>query len=152
MARLKLEFTVMFLIALALNYFFACAHKEPTETGDAEVEIWELQLTGGTQGNLNMRIKRTKIENGVYALTGKLYGKIDDHIGGKGEADYKLEGKIEKDVFKASFSGHSEMAEGPSDVSGRMRGTISKSQGSGTWNALHALGSSAGSYTMKKIR
>jgi hypothetical protein len=152
MARLKLKFIVMFLFVLALNYFFACAHKEPAETENTEVEIWELQLTGGTQGNLNMLIKRTKIENDIYAIAGKLYGKIEDHIGGTGEADYKLEGKIERDVFKASFSGHSEMAEGPSDVSGRMRGTVSNSLGSGTWNAIHSLGSSAGKYTMKKIR
>lgn len=52
----------------------------------------------------------------------------------------------------ASFSGHSDMAEGPSHVSGRMRGTVFKSLGSGTWNAIHSLGSSAGKYTMKKIR
>ena len=152
MENLKLKFIVMFLFILALNYFFACAHKEPVVTGDTEAEIWECQLTGGTQGNLNMLIKRTKIENDIYAIAGKLYGKIEDHIGGTGEADYKLEGKIERDVFKASFSGHSEMAEGPSDVSGRMRGTVSKSLGSGTWNAIHSLGSSAGKYTMKKIR
>ena len=152
MASLKLKFIVMFLFVLALNYFFACAHKEPAETENTEVEIWELQLTGGTQGNLNMLIKRTKIENDIYAIAGKLYGKIEDHIGGTGEADYKLEGKIERDVFKASFSGHSEMAEGPSDVSGRMRGTVSNSLGSGTWNAIHSLGSSTGKYTMKKIR
>jgi len=99
-----------------------------------------------------MLFKKSEIENGVYAIAGKLYGKIDDHIGGKGEADYKLEGKIEGDFFKASFSGHSEMAEGPSYVKGSMNGTISKAQGSGTWSALHSLGPSSGKYTMKKSR
>jgi hypothetical protein len=99
-----------------------------------------------------MLFKRSEIENGVYAIVGKLCGKIDDHIGGKGEADYKLEGKIEGDFFKANFSGHFEMAEGPSYVNGSTNGTIFESQGLGTWSALHSLGSSTGKYAIKKIR
>ena len=152
MASLKLKVIVMFFSVLALNHLFACEHKELAETENTQVELWELQLTGGTQGNLNMIIKRTNIENDTYAIAGKLYGKIEDHIGGTGEADYKLEGKIKRDVFKASFGGHFDMAEGPSHVSGHMTGTVFKSLGSGTWNAIHSLGSSAGKYTMKKIK
>jgi hypothetical protein len=135
-----------------MSYLFSCAHGNQVDPEDPEIEIWELQLTGQTQGTLYMLIKRTEIENGIYGIAGKFYGKINDHIGGRGEADYKLEGKIEGDSFKASFSGHSEMAEGPSSVDGRMNGTISESQGSGTWSALHALGPSNGRYMMKKIR
>ena len=139
-------------MVFSLSYLFSCAHGEQIDPGDTEVEIWELQLTGETQGIINMLLKKTEVENGVYAIVGKLCGKIDDHIGGKGEADYKLEGRIEGDFFKASFSGHSEMAEGPSYVSGSMSGTIIKSQGSGTYRALHSLGQSTGKYTMKKSR
>ena len=150
MTSLNSRFIVALLLVFSLSYLFSCAHGEQIDPGDTEVEIWELQLTGGTQGNLNMLFKKTEIENGIYAIVGKLCGKIDDHIGGKGEADYKLEGRIEGDFFKATFSGHSEMAEGPSYVSGSMNGTIFKSQGSGTWRALHSLGPSTGKYTMKK--
>ena len=152
MTRLNSRFNTLFLLVFSMGYLFSCAHGDQIDPGDPEVEIWELQLTGQTQGTLSMLIKRTKIENDIYAIAGKFYGKIDDHIGGKGEADYKLEGRIEGDFFKASFSGHSEMAEGPSYVSGSMNGTISKSQGSGTWRALHSLGPSTGKYTMKKSR
>jgi hypothetical protein len=112
------------LLVFALSYLFSCAHGEQIDPRDPEVEIWELQLTGGTQGNLNMLIKRTKIGNDIYVIAGKFYGKIHDHIGGKGEADYKLEGRIEGDFFKASFSGHSEMAEGPSYVNGSRGGPL----------------------------
>ena len=152
MTSLNPRFIVALLLVFSLSYLFSCAHREQIDPGDTEVEIWELQLTGGTQGNLNMLIKRTKIENDIYAIAGKFYGKIEDHKGGAGEADYKFEGRIEGDFFKASFSGHSEMAEGPSYVSGSMNGTIFKSQGSGTWRALHSLGPSTGKYTMKKSR
>jgi len=150
--RLNSRFIVALLLVFSLSYLFSCAHGEQFDPGDTEVEIWELQLTGGTQGSLNMLIKRTKIENDIYAIAGKFYGKIEDHKGGAGEADYKFEGRIEGDFFKASFSGHSEMAEGPSYVSGSMNGTIFKSQGSGTYRALHSLGPSTGKYTMKRSR
>ena len=152
MTWLNLRPIIGLLLVFSLNYLFSCAHGEQFDPGDTEVEIWELQLTGGTQGNLNMLIKRTKIENDIYAIAGKFYGKIKDHKGGAGEVDYKFEGKIDKDIFKISFSGHSEMAEGPSYVSGSMNGTIFKSQGSGTYRALHSLGPSTGKYTMKKSR
>lgn len=152
MTRLNSRFNTLFLLVFSMSYLFSCAHGDQIDPGDAEVEIWELQLTGQTQGTLSMLIKRTKVENDIYVIAGKFYGKIDDHIGGKGEADYKLEGRIEGDFFKASFSGHSEMAEGPSDVNGSMNGTIFLSHGSGTWSALHSLGPSTGKYTMKKSK
>ena len=152
MTRLNSRLNTLFLLVFSMSYLFSCAHGDQIDPGDPEVEIWELQLTGQTQGTLSMLIKRTKVENDIYVIAGKFYGKIDDHIGGKGETDYKLEGRIEGDFFKASFTGHSEMAEGPSYVSGSMKGTISKSQGSGTWRALHSLGPSSGKYTMKKSR
>lgn len=152
MTRLNSRFNALFLLVFSMVCLFSCAHGDQIDPGDPEVEIWELQLTGETQGIISMLIKRNEIDNGVYAIVGKLCGKIDDHIGGKGEADYKLEGRIEGDIFKASFSGHSEMAEGPSYVNGSMNGTIFESQGSGTWSALHSQGPSTGKYTMKKSR
>lgn len=152
MTIVKPKFIVVLLSLFAVNFFFSCAHKEPKKTEATDVEIWDLQLTGDTQGNIRMLLERTEIEKGIYAIAGKLNGKIDDHIGGIGEADYKLEGRIEKDRFKVRFSGYSGMAEGPSHVSGDLTGTVFNSQGSGTWRALHAQGFSAGKYTMKKIR
>ena len=152
MTRFNSRFNALLLLVFSMSYLFSCAHGDQIDPGDPEVEIWELQLTGQTQGTLSMLIKRTKIQNDIYVIAGKFFGKIHDHIGGKGEADYTLEGKIEGDFFKASFAGHSEMAEGPSHVSGSINGTISESQGSGTWRALHALGPSTGKYTMKKSR
>ena len=90
MIRLNSRVRVGLLLLFSMSYLFSCAHGEQIDPEDPEVEIWELQLTGGTQGNLNMLIKRTKIGNDIYALAGKFYGKIHDHIGGKGEADYKF--------------------------------------------------------------
>ena len=152
MCRFNSRFKALLLLVFTTSYLFSCAHGDRIDPGDPGAEIWELQLTGQTQGTLSMLIKRTNIQNDIYGIAGKFYGKIHDHIGGKGEADYKLEGRIEGDFFNASFTGYSEMAEGPSYVSGNFSGTIFESQGSGTWRALHALGPSTGKYTMKKSR
>ena len=113
MARLNSRFLVVLLFVFSMSYFFACAHRGLIDTADTEVEIWELQLTGQTQGTLSMLIKRTKIPNDIYVIAGKFYGKIDDHIGGKGKADYKLEGRFKGGFFKANFSGHSKWLKGP---------------------------------------
>ena len=87
MTIVKPKFVVVLLslfALFALNFFFSCAHNEPMRTEGTEVEIWDLRLTGDTQGNIRMLLERTEIEKGIYAIAGKLKGKIDDHVGGIG--------------------------------------------------------------------
>lgn len=149
MVGLKERLIALLVFTAALTPF-GCAHKAPTTDTDAEVEIWQLELTGQTRGKLQMTLGRIETEKDIYSVTGKISGEINDQIGGSGSADYKLVGKIENDVLTLRFNGHSQMAEGSSSVIGTMRGSISKLQGSGTWKVVHALGSSTGQYTMKK--
>ena len=55
--------------------------------------------------------------------------------------------------MELNFSGSSNMAEGPSTVSGKMNGAISMLEGSGTWEVLiHARGRSDGTFTMQKVK
>ncbi len=54
MTSLNSRFIVALLLVFSLSYIFSCAHGEQFDPGDTEVEIWELQLTGGTQGNLDI--------------------------------------------------------------------------------------------------
>jgi hypothetical protein len=131
--------------------FAVCDHKELNEPGDIEVEIWELQLTGQTVGTLKLTLYRTKMNEDAFYVTGEMSGAIRDHRGGLGEADYKLKGKIKKNIFSVSINGDSEMAEGPSVVYGSMKGSFADSHGSGTWHVAHNRGTSSGEYTMKKI-
>ena len=53
-SRLNLRFTVVLLFIFSISYLFSCPHGDQIDPGNTEVEIWELQLTGGTQGNLNI--------------------------------------------------------------------------------------------------
>jgi len=120
--------------------------KQSIDIKEAEAKIWELQVTGETVGKLKLLLTRIKIENDIYSITGRISGRIKDHRAGSGTADYKLEGKIEKGIFRAIFSGSSNMEEGPSPTSGSINGTVFKSQGSGKYSVVHPLGSSHGYY------
>ena len=57
MTRLNSRSIVVLLLVFSLSYLFSCAHGEQSDPWNTEVEIWELQLTGGTQGNLNILSK-----------------------------------------------------------------------------------------------
>jgi hypothetical protein len=141
-----------FLLFFSLTYFFACTHQQPIDPKDINVEVWEIKLRGQTEGNLEMLMKRDEIGDGIYSIFGKISGPIDDHRGGFGEANYKFKGKITNNVFIIYLVGHSEMAEGPSSILGKMNGSVASFQGSGQWNVSHALGSSSGKYVMIKLR
>jgi len=152
MNRFKQKLIVVFLFVFALGSFYSCAHKEAADVMDTEAEIWELQLTGETKGKLKMMLKREEIEKDIYSIAGKFSGRIEDHIGGRGKLECKFEGKIEKNTLLADFTGYADMQNAGVSVDGTIKGTISKSQGSGTWSMTHSEGSSAGEWTIKIIK
>ena len=151
MKRLRHELTVLFLFVFALNSFYSCAARN--ERIDTETEIWEFQMTGQTEGKLEMMLKQVEIEKDISSIAGKFSGKIRDHYGGMGWLSCKLKGKIEKNIFLADFTGYADVTKGRVSVWGAMRGTVSNSQGSGTWGLKVSRGSaSSGEWTIKKIR
>jgi len=152
MSDLKAKHIGFYLFVFALSYFVACAHQQPIDPKDKDVEVWELKLSGQTEGKLEMMMKRTEISEGMYSIIGKISGEIDDHRAGSGEADFNFKGKIENNVFSVNIGGQAEMTEGPSSVVGKMNGTFETGQGSGHWTVSHALGISSGKYVMVKLR
>ena len=150
MTDLKQRFIRWLLFVFVLNSFFACAGKKPTVILDAEAEIWEFQFKGEAIGTVKMTLKRKEIEKDHYLIQGKITGQIQDHRAGPGDADYSFEGKIEKDYFRASFSGPSYMAAGSAIIHGKMNGIIFKDNGTGTWSVMHPMGISTGKYFMRK--
>jgi hypothetical protein len=150
-AKLKKNLMVLFLFVFVPICFFTCSHKQSIDIKKTEAEIWELQVTGEIVGKLKLSLKRIKIKNDIFTITGKISGRLKDKRAGTGTAEYKLEGKIEKSVFNGTFSGNSNMEVGSSPTSGTIKGMVFKSQGYGKYSVLHALGSSHGYYIMKKI-
>ena len=151
MTKLKKHLMVFFLFVFVPICFFTCSHKQSIDIKETEAEIWELQLTGEIVGKLKLLLTRIKIKNDIYTITGKISGRLKDQRAGTGTAEYKLEGKLEKGFFNGNFSGSSDMEVGSSATSGTINGMLFKSQGSGKYSVLHALGSSHGYYIMKKI-
>jgi len=151
MTKLKKHLVVFFLFMFVPICFFTCSHKQSIDIKETEAEIWELQLRGEVVGKLKLTLTRIKIKKDIYTITGIIFGRIKDQRAGTGTAEYKLEGKIEKSVFNGNFSGSSNMEVGSSPTSGTIIGMVYKSQGSGKYSVLHALGSSHGYYIMKKI-
>ncbi len=150
MKKLKHKVIVVFLFVLALNSFYSCApHKDRIDT---EAEIWEFQMTGLTEGKLEMMLKQVEIEKDISSIAGKFFGRIRDHYGGMGRLRCELEGKIEKNSFLADFTGYADVEKGRVSVTGSMRGTVRNSEGSGTWSLKHMHGFSSGEWTIKKIR
>ena len=152
MSNLKQKHIGFFLFFFGLSFFFACAHQQPIDPKDTDVEVWELILSGQAEGKLKMLMRRVEIGEGMYSIAGKISGMIDDHRAGFGEADFKFKGKIENKVFSVNLGGRSDMAEGPSSIVGKMNGTVEMLKGSGHWAVSHALGSSTGKYVMAKLR
>jgi hypothetical protein len=148
--KLKKHLMVFFFVFVPICVF-TCSHKQSIVLKESEAEIWELQLNGEVIGNLRLALTRIKINNDIYSITGKISGTLKDRRAGTGTAEYKLEGKIEKSVFNGNFSGNSNMEVGSSPTSGTITGIVFKSQGSGKYSVMHALGASHGYYIMKKI-
>jgi hypothetical protein len=142
---------VVLLPVFVLNCFFALAHQDPADNSDAKDEVWELQLTGGTEGTLKLVLRRAKIEKDIYSIYGEFSGNIIDQIGGQGECICKFKGKIEKNILSADFYGPGVMADTDVELRGTIKGTISDFQGSGTFSLIHSMGFSDGEWTIMKI-
>ena len=153
MKRFKQKLIVGFVFLFALNSLYSyAANKEPTDIIDTKAEIWELQMTGQTKGTLKMVLKPVQTEKDICTIKGEFSGRIKDHLGGIGNVRCKLKGKIEQDNLLADFRGPADMQRTNVFVKGTMRGTVSKFQGSGSYRLRHAIGSSSGKWTIKKIR
>lgn len=152
MNRFKQRFMVIFMPMLLLNYFVACAHKETTETAGIQAEVWELKITGDTEGTLKMVLRRAEIKRDTYSIAGEFSGNIIDHIGGQGQCVCKFKGKIEKNILSADFYGPAMMAGIGVQLTGTIKGNVSDSEGLGTFSLIHSMGSSDGEWTIKKIK
>jgi len=151
MDKFRHVFTVVLFAVFVLNCFFALARQNPANTSDAKGEVWKLQFRGDTEGTLKLVLRRAKIEKNIYSINGEFSGSIIDRIGGQAECVLKLKGIIYKDLLLADFSGPAETVDTVVDLKGSMKGTISDTQGFGTFSLIHSMGFSDGEWTIKKI-
>jgi hypothetical protein len=134
---------------LTLNYFSHLACASPDDAENTKTEMWVVQITGQTEGTLKMVLKREKVAESIFSVSGGFSGSIKDHIGGSGDVKCIVKGKIEKNNVLADFKGDANMEDAEIFIRGTMKGTITELQASGKWNVTHSRGESKGKWTIK---
>ncbi len=157
MNKVRQKWKVFFLSLVAFSFFSASAFAGPKDHAGAQVEVWELQISGDTEGKCDLFLKRSETEKDVYFVTGKFSGKIEDTQWGAGRLDCKLTGKTRKSDFSIDWKGFANMQDGDAadmslPVTGKAKGSLTESEGSGTWSCTHEWGMISGKWTVKKIR
>ena len=157
MNNIRAKIVLVVSLVLAMIYFPGCVHKEATVIEDAHQEIWDLRISGDTKGRCTMVLRQSKTKKGFYSVSAEFSGKIEDKGWGAGILNFKLEGKTRKDVFTSDIGGLVDMMDGDAagssfNVLGKMNGSLSESQGSGTWSVTHAHGAPGGKWEASRIR
>jgi len=155
MNKLRKRINVMSLVLCALIPLSFSAHKELIVHAEDDFEIWDLKLSGMTEGKCKMFLKRTLIKKDEYKISGRFSGAIEDDQWGTGLLNCNLQGTIRKNNILVEMMCMSEFQDGDASgfavqAPGEMEGTFSKSQGFGTYSVLHEFGSSSGKWTAVK--
>lgn len=155
----KLKDNVFMIIALvsALGFFCSCAHNGSMDTSLADAEVWELTITGGTQGKCSMFLRPSKGTENFYNVEAEFSGRIHNEPWGPGKLNFNLHGKSRKKDFKADMSGFVLMLEGQAagtnvSVTGYAEGSLSETEGLGTWSVNYKFGVSEGQWRAVKVK
>ena len=120
---------------------------------DADTEKWIGKISGMAEGDLELFIKQTQGQGNFYSVTGPFVMNLKTTAGGYGGGTVTghMKGKIESGIMKAKISGHAQVEDGSSQISGELVGTISRTQAFGTWRIRHIEGSHSGKWTAEKM-
>ena len=145
------KIAVVGLAMAALVSFNSCAHTDSSGRQDPRTEVWDMQLTGETVGQLKMLLNRKEIERDVYSIEGEFSGMAIDHIGGGGMVECTYQGKITRNDLKFDFSGTGNMM-ALVHLRGSFWGTLYDTEGKGKYYLSHEQGSSNGEWRMKRVK
>jgi len=140
----------LYLFSLACIFSYVSA--QPVDAAGTNAEMWELAITGDTEGKLKMVFERMQTSHDIYSLTGKFSGDVNDYQGGFGQCSFKLQGKIDSGKIVATFNGFCGMSEWDMTPKGYLKGTLSDTQGSGTYRIDQDKGYSEGKWTLKRTK
>lgn len=119
----------------------------------ADTEKWIGKISGMAEGDLEFFIKQTQGQGDFYSFTGPFVMNLKTTAGGYGSGTVTghIKGKVNNGIMKARIFGHAQVEDGSSQISGKMIGTISKTQAFGTWRMEHREGSHSGKWTAEKV-
>jgi hypothetical protein len=125
---------VLFMVSFSLFFFFGCA--STPELKDAEGELWAGKLTGMIDADLKMYFSRFEEKEDLHVVKGSFKGKIGRVAGGYGSGTMRgtLSGEVKKGNVDVRIRGTATVNEGSASITGKMQGTLSETQASGTWD------------------
>lgn len=139
---------IMLIVVLSI---FGCASTQLVP--DADTDKWIGEISGMAEGDLELFIKQTQGQGDFYSVTGSCAISLETTAGGYGSGTVtgQMKGKIKNGIMKAKIYGHAQVEDGSSQISGKIIGTISKTQAFGTWSIGHIEGSHSGKWTAEKV-
>ena len=150
-----LKLVILFILPFTLFFLSGCASTQVEQGTDREP--WVGKFTGMIEADFKMFFSRSEEEEDVYFVKGVFSADIEKVAGGhgSGEMNGTIKGKIKDGIvnFRIYGSAYGDWP-GLVPISGRMIGTLSKTQAFGTWNIsakAESIYSFAGEWSAEKI-
>jgi len=119
---------------------------------DADSEKWIGKISGMAQGDLKLFIMVTQGQNDLHSVSGPLIMNVKRTAGyGVTKVTGHIKGKIKNGNMNAKIVAKVSDEGGVYQLSGKMLGTISKTQAFGTWILSHIEGSHSGKWAAEKV-
>ncbi len=146
-----LKLVILFILPLTLFFLSGCASTQVEQGTDRE--SWVGKLTGMIEADLKMFFSRSGEEEDVYFVKGAFSADIEKVAGGhgSGEMNATIKGKIKDGIVNVRIYGSAYGDWGLVSISGKMIGTLSKTQAFGTWDISAEAERFAGEWSAEKI-
>ncbi len=135
-STLFLKLAILFILPFILFFLFGCASTQ-TEQG-TDWETWVGKLTGMVDADLKMLFSQHEEGQDAYLIKGTFKGNIGNVSGefGSGRMSGDIKGKVKDGIFNVGIRGRANVSAGTATIDGKMIGSLSKTQASGTWNII----------------
>ncbi len=147
----KSNFTCL-VVLLVFTVIMGCAATRVST--DRHQETWAGEMTGMVTGRLKLFTWQTVEKDNIKTVESRLNLIIESTAGGYGGGVMKgqLKGTIKNGRIDAVISGYATVADGSSDVRGRLTGILTESEGSGSWQITASVDSFSfnGKWTITK--
>lgn len=128
------KLVIIFILPLTVFLLSGCTSTQVEQSTDREP--WLGTFTGMIKADLKMFFSRSEDEEDVYIVKGAFSGNIETVAGGHGggKMNGSIKGKIKDGIVDFRINGSATGDWGSVPISGKMIGTLSKTQVFGKWN------------------
>jgi hypothetical protein len=127
--------TIPMVCLIILCSFIGTASSQQAST-NAYTEVWAGELTGMVEGTMTLNALAIDETKNELTMESKIKMKINRHTAGFGKVSLKgtLKGRIKDGLLQAIISGYAHDEDGRYRAKGPLIGTLSETQGFGTYS------------------